>query len=72
MAQKVWEVVDNDFVDIACAECAHEFLVERGVVDHEVGENYYNADDGIFAQEDVFDQHADYEHTCSACGEELF
>lgn len=72
MAQKVWEIHDNDFVDVACAKCAHEFLVERGVVDHTIGENYYNADDGLYAVEDVFDQHADYEHTCSACGEELF
>ena len=66
----VWEIVDNDFVDVACAKCAHDFLVERGVKDHAVGENYYNADAGLFAQEDVFGEHAGQEHRCN-CGVDL-
>ena len=68
----VWEIVDNDFVDVACAKCAHDFLVERGVKDHTVGENYYNADAGLFAQEDVFGEHnsCEHDHTC-VCGKEL-
>ena len=69
--QTIWEVVDNDFVDLACAECAHKFLTERGVSDHAVGENYYNADDGIYAVEDVFGEYADQGHTCSGCNTDL-
>lgn len=69
--QTLWEIHDGDFVDVACAQCAHDFLVERGVLDHEVGQNYYSADDELFAQEDFYGEHADQEHTCSGCGTDL-
>lgn len=65
-----WEIVDNDFVGVACAKCAHDFLVERGVVDHTVGENYRNADAGLYALEDFFGEHAGHGHRCN-CEAEL-
>jgi hypothetical protein len=66
----VWEIVDNDFADVACEKCAHAFLVERGI-QHELGKNYADEKSGVYAQEDVFRQHAEYKHVC-ACGKKLF
>jgi len=61
----VWEIVDNDFVDVACAEHAHDFLVERGVKDHTIGEDYYSDPEiGIYATEDVFGEHAGNAYRC--------
>jgi hypothetical protein len=65
-----WEIVDNDFVDVACDKCAHDFLVERGVKEHIVGENYHNADAGLYAVEDFFGEHAGQGHRCD-CGVDL-
>ena len=63
-----WEIVDNDFADVACAKCANVFLREHGVSNHTVGENYSNEQTGVYAQEDVFGQHSGEGHTCSGCG----
>lgn len=71
MGLAVWEIHDGDFVDLSCAECAHKFLEERGVLDHELGKNYYSAEDELFAQEDVYGEHAGQTYTCNGCGAEL-
>lgn len=65
MANNVWEIVDNDFTEIACEKCAHAFLAERGI-QHELGKNYADEKSGVYAQEDVFGEH-DYGHKC-VCG----
>ncbi len=61
----VWEIVDNDFVEIACATCANNFLAERGI-QHELGKNYTDEASGIYAHEDVYGEH-DFGHKC-LCG----
>lgn len=65
----VWEIIDNEFIDVACERCAHEFLIERGI-DHVQGENYTDQARGIYAVEDVFGEHANHNHVC-ACAQNV-
>jgi hypothetical protein len=63
----VWEIVDNDFTDVACVDCAHDFVVERGF-EHVLGNNFSNEEADVHISEDIYGNHgSDCDHVCQ-CG----
>jgi hypothetical protein len=69
----VWECWDGESGWIACYQCAYDWVTkDLGITDGVVlGENYQTESGNISISEDVFNQHAECEHTCEGCGKQL-